>query len=190
MSAQLPPEDAGRPGLFAALKNIFATLLSIGRTRAELLAVEIEEEKYRLIAMWAKAIGAAFLILCGLVPKAGAVVSSVPIEVLGGGVVVMFGMVCASGINILSDVTWNRRNMVIFAVALSVGFGLQLEPLALQHLPETAQVLLATGLLPAVLIAIGLNILLPAELAADATREVAGGMKGHGKGQKRGRKRG
>lgn len=67
MSAQLPPEDAGRPGLFAALKNILATLLSIGRTRAELLAVEIEEEKYRLIAMWAKAIGAAFLIALGVI---------------------------------------------------------------------------------------------------------------------------
>jgi uncharacterized membrane protein YqjE len=67
MSGQLPPEDAGRPGLFAALKNILATLLSIGRTRAELLAVEIEEEKYRLIAMWAKAIGAAFLIALGVI---------------------------------------------------------------------------------------------------------------------------
>ena len=67
MSAQLPPEDAGRPGLFAALKIILATLLSIGRTRAELLAVEIEEEKYRLIAMWAKAIGAAFLIALGVI---------------------------------------------------------------------------------------------------------------------------
>jgi len=67
MSGQLPPEEAGRPGLFAALKNILATLLSIGRTRAELLAVEIEEEKYRLIAMWAKAIGAAFLIALGVI---------------------------------------------------------------------------------------------------------------------------
>lgn len=128
-------------------------------------------------------IGAVFLILCGLVPKVGAVVSSVPIEVLGGGVVVMFGMVCAAGINMLSDVTWNRRNMVIFAVALSVGFGLQLEPMALQHLPETAQVLLATGLLPAAVIAIGLNLLLPTELAAEATREVAGGMQGQGQDQ-------
>ena len=67
MSDQLPPEEAGRTGLFSALKNILATLLSIGRTRAELLAVEIEEEKYRLIAMWGKAIGAAFLIALGVI---------------------------------------------------------------------------------------------------------------------------
>ncbi|MEE4346900.1 MAG: solute carrier family 23 protein, partial [Paracoccaceae bacterium] len=38
-------------------------------------------------------IGAIFLIVCGLVPKFGAIVSTVPINVLGGGVIVMFGMV-------------------------------------------------------------------------------------------------
>ena len=80
--------------------------------------------------------GAIFLIICGLVPKFGAVVSTVPINVLGGGVIVMFGMVAAAGVNMLSDVSWNRRNMVIFAMSLSVGLGLQLEPGALQHLPE------------------------------------------------------
>jgi xanthine/uracil permease len=119
-------------------------------------------------------IGALFLILCGLVPKVGAVISTVPIEVLGGGVIVMFGMVVAAGISMLSDVNWNRRNMVIFAIALSLGLGLQLEPGALQYLPETLKVLATSGILPAALIAIVLNLVLPEELAAEATEEVAG----------------
>ncbi|ETX13843.1 uracil permease [Roseivivax halodurans JCM 10272] len=106
-------------------------------------------------------IGAIFLILCGLLPKVGAVVSTVPINVLGGGVIVMFGMVCAAGVNMLSEVTWSRRNMVIFAISLSVGFGLQLEPEALQHLPETLRILLTSGLLPAAALSISLNLLLP-----------------------------
>ena len=127
-------------------------------------------------------IGALFLIACGFVPKIGAVVSSVPIEVLGGGVIVMFGMVCAAGISMLSDVHWNRRNMVIFAVALSVGLGLQLEPAALQHLPDTLRVLLTSGLLPSAGIAIVLNLVLPQDLAGEATEEVSGGLSGHGKG--------
>ncbi|MEZ5806231.1 MAG: nucleobase:cation symporter-2 family protein [Zhengella sp.] len=108
--------------------------------------------------------GAIFLIICGFVPKVGAIVSTVPIHVLGGGVIVMFGMVAAAGINMLSEVNWNRRNMVIFAVALSVGLGLQLEPDALQHLPATLKILLTSGLLPAALIAIVLNLALPEEL--------------------------
>ncbi len=127
-------------------------------------------------------IGAVFLIFAGLFPKVGAVISTVPIEVLGGGVIVMFGMVVAAGISMLSDVHWNRRNMVIFAIALSLGLGLQLEPSALQHLPDTPRVLLTSGILPAAAIAIVLNLILPKELAGEATEEVAGGMSGHGEG--------
>ncbi|TDH38333.1 purine permease [Pseudohoeflea suaedae] len=109
-------------------------------------------------------IGAIFLIVCGFIPKIGAVINTVPINVLGGGVVVMFGMVCASGVRMLADVNWNRRNMVIFAISLSIGLGLQLEPSALQHLGNTAQMLLTTGLLPAATIAIILNLVLPEEI--------------------------
>ena len=112
-------------------------------------------------------IGAIFLILCGFVPKIGAVINTVPINVLGGGVIVMFGMVCASGVNMLSDVKWNRRNMVIFATALSISLGLQLEPSALQHVGKTAQILLTSGLLPAAFIAIVLNLVLPENLNDD-----------------------
>ena len=127
-------------------------------------------------------IGAIFLIACGLLPKVGAIISSIPIQVLGGGVIVMFGMVTAAGISMLSDVHWNRRNMVIFAVAISLGLGLQLEPGALQHLPETVLVLATSGILPAAVIAIFLNLVLPQTLANEATEEVSGGMAGKGTG--------
>ncbi len=126
--------------------------------------------------------GAIFLIVCGLIPKVGGVIRTIPIEVLGGGVIVMFGMVVAAGISMLSDVEWNRRNMVIFAISLSVGLGLQLEPDAVQHLPETARILMTSGLLPAAFIAIVLNLVLPHDLPDEATEEVSGGMAGHGKG--------
>ena len=127
-------------------------------------------------------IGAFFLILCGLVPKVGAVIRTIPIEVLGGGVIVMFGMVVAAGISMLSDVNWNRRNMVIFAISLSIGLGLQLDPKAVQYLPDTLRVLMTSGLLPAALIAIVLNLLLPEQLSDEATEEVSGGLSGTGNG--------
>ncbi len=127
-------------------------------------------------------IGAVFLILCGMIPKVGAIIATIPIEVLGGGVIVMFGMVVAAGMSMLSDVHWNRRNMVIFAISISLGLGLQLEPGALQYLPGTWKVLATSGILPAALIAIVLNLILPEELAGEATEEVSGGMSGHGEG--------
>jgi uncharacterized membrane protein YqjE len=59
--------EAGREGLFAALKNSLATLIAIGKTRAELLVTELEEEKLRLMSLWSKAIGAAFMLAVGVV---------------------------------------------------------------------------------------------------------------------------
>ena len=138
-------------------------------------------------------IGALFLVVGGLIPKVGAIINTVPINVLGGGVIVMFGMVCAAGVNMLSGVNWNRRNMVIFATALSVGLGLQLVPDAVQHLPGTLKILMTSGPLPAAAIAIILNSLLPEDLdgnGSDASSETqlgglgasgsAGGITGGG----------
>jgi uncharacterized membrane protein YqjE len=59
--------EAGREGLFAALKNSVATLIAIGKTRVELLVTELEEEKFRLMSLWSKAIGAAFMLAVGVV---------------------------------------------------------------------------------------------------------------------------
>ena len=59
--------ERDREGLFVALKNTIATLIAIGKTRAELLVTELEEEKYRLMSLWSKAIGAAFLLCLGII---------------------------------------------------------------------------------------------------------------------------
>jgi len=112
-------------------------------------------------------LGALFLIAAGLVPKVGAALATIPIQVLGGGVIVMFGMVCAAGVRMLAGVEWSRRNMVIFGTSLSLGLGLQLEPAALGELPHTAQILLASGLVPAAGLAIALNLVLPQHLPGD-----------------------
>ena len=109
-------------------------------------------------------IGAIFLVVAGLIPKIGAIVTTVPIEVLGGGVIVMFGMVAAAGVSILSTVNWNKRNLIIFAISLSVSLGLQLVPEALQHLGGTWKILAVSGLLPAARLAIIMNLLLPEEI--------------------------
>lgn len=60
-----PAGGEGREGLFAALKNIAATLIASGKTRAELFVTELEEEKIRFVSLWSKAIGAAFLLAIG-----------------------------------------------------------------------------------------------------------------------------
>ena len=109
-------------------------------------------------------IGALILVICGLLPKIGAVVASMPLPVLGGGVIVMFGMVVAAGLNMLTEVKMNRRNMVIIAVSLAVGLGLNLVPMAVQYLPGVIKTMAISGLLPTAIIAILLNQILPEEI--------------------------
>ncbi|MEP5631063.1 MAG: nucleobase:cation symporter-2 family protein [Tateyamaria sp.] len=108
-------------------------------------------------------IGALVLIVCGLIPKIGAVIASMPLPVLGGGVIVMFGMVAAAGLNVLSEVKMNRRNMVIIAVSLAAGLGLNLVPTAVQYLPGVVKTLMTSAVAPTAAVAIILNLVLPHE---------------------------
>ena len=55
----------------------------------------------------------------------------------------------------------------------------QLDPKAVQYLPDTLRILMTSGMLPAALIAIVLNLILPVELSDESMEEVSGGMSGH-----------
>jgi len=106
-------------------------------------------------------IAGIFLIICGLIPKIGAVISSMPLPVLGGGVIVMFGMVAAAGMNMLTEVKMSRRNMIIISVSLAVGLGLNLVPSAVQYLPGIWKTLATSAVAPTALLAVVLNLMLP-----------------------------
>ena len=106
-------------------------------------------------------IAGIILILAGLLPKIGAIIASMPMPVLGGGVIVMFGMVAAAGMNVLSEVKMTRRNMIIIAISLTAGLGLNLVPSAVQYLPGVWKTLATSAVAPTAFLAIVLNLLLP-----------------------------
>jgi xanthine permease len=108
-------------------------------------------------------IAGIIMIICGLLPKVGATIASMPFPVLGGGVIVMFGMVAAAGMNVLSEVSMNRRNMIIIAISLTVGLGLNLVPAAVQYLPGIWNTLATSAVAPTAFLAIVLNQILPDE---------------------------
>ena len=104
-------------------------------------------------------IAGLIMVICGLIPKIGAVISSMPLPVLGGGVIVMFGMVAAAGMNMLSTVKMSRRNMIIISVSLAVGLGLNLVPSAVQYLPGIWKTLATSAVAPTALLAVTLNLI-------------------------------
>jgi NCS2 family nucleobase:cation symporter-2 len=108
-------------------------------------------------------IGAIFLVLAGLVPKLGAVVSAMPQAVLGGASIVMFGMIAAAGVKLLAQEELNRRNMLIIAISLTFGIGLPLAPKFVQYFPTQLAVVLESGIVPAGVFALIMDRILPRE---------------------------
>lgn len=106
-------------------------------------------------------IGAGFLILGGLFPKLAAVVAAMPSAVLGGAAVVMFAMVGAAGVRLLAESRLDRRDLLIIAVSVGVGQGMAAVPDLVAIAPEQLRVLLVTGIVPAGVLAVVLNVVLP-----------------------------
>lgn len=106
-------------------------------------------------------IGGLFLIAFGLFPKLSAVASAMSPAVLGGAAIVMFGMIASAGVKILSESGQDQRSMLILAVSLSLGVGLPLVPEISAAVPEQVALLLKSGLVPAAVVALLLDALLP-----------------------------
>ncbi len=108
--------------------------------------------------------GAIFLILCGLCPKLAALISIMPQSVLGGAAVIMFSSIVMSGIQLITKETMTARNMTIVSVALGLGYGLGANSAILAGLPSYVSLIFGgSGIVPAALVAIILNIVLPKE---------------------------
>lgn len=114
----------------------------------------------------ALASGAVFLILCGLIPKLGAVVSIMPQSVLGGAAVMMFSSIVLSGIQLITREKLTPRSLTIVSVALGIGYGMGANSSILNATPQWVQLIFGgSGIVPAALVAILLNIVLPEEEA-------------------------
>ena len=118
--------------------------------------------KTKIVNRTALASGAVFLILCGLIPKLGAIISIMPQAVLGGAAVMMFSSIVVSGIQLITKEHMTPRNLTIVSVALGVGYGMGANNAHLAQTPQAVQLIFGgSGIVPAALVAILLNLLLP-----------------------------
>ena len=118
----------------------------------------------KVVNRTALASGAVFLILCGLIPKLGALVSIMPQAVLGGAAVMMSSSIIVSGIQLITKHPIGSREITIISVAIGLGYGLGATTGATAHLPYYVQLIFGgSGIVPCSLAAIILNIVLPKE---------------------------
>jgi len=107
------------------------------------------------------ALTGALLFLAGLFPVLGAVVVTIPQPVLGGAGLMMFAMIIAAGVQLLSHVDHNKRNGIIMAVAIGCGLAVTVRPELLSKLPAFVKEIFGSGITVGALVAVVLNLVLP-----------------------------
>lgn len=141
-------------GLAVALGGIFNTFPYTGFSQNVGL-VQLSGIKTRRPIFYT----AGFLVILGLLPKFGACAQIIPAPVLGGAMLVMFGMVTIQGIRMLGRVDFNNEhNLLIAAMAVASGVGFNGTTL-FQALPDTVGMFLNNGIVMATLVAIILNLI-------------------------------
>jgi uric acid transporter len=110
------------------------------------------------------AAGGAFLIVMALIPKVGAVIALMPLPVLGGVLLFMFGIVASVGIDIIGTNMKTRRDAMIVAASLALGLGVQAAPPgAFDAIPQALRILASDGIVMGIILAMVLNFVLPSE---------------------------
>ncbi|CAB3801345.1 Uric acid transporter UacT [Paraburkholderia caffeinitolerans] len=125
---------------------------------------------------WVVVVSGALLTSLGLLPKLSNLIASIPVVVLGGAGIAMFGMVAATGIKILSHVDYGKKNnLLIIAISLGVGVIPLVSPTFFHKLPAWTGALTHSGITLSAIAAIVLNAMFNrAETVEEVEQELAG----------------
>ncbi|AIA06838.1 nucleobase:cation symporter-2 family protein [Streptomyces noursei] len=113
----------------------------------------------RVRSRYVVALAGAVLLVLGAFPVLGAVVSLVPMPVLGGAGIVLFGSIAVSGIRTLSEAGLDdSSNIILVAVSLGAGIIPLAAPTFYSGFPAWAQTVLGSGISAGALVAVTLNL--------------------------------
>ncbi|MGM9738804.1 MAG: nucleobase:cation symporter-2 family protein [Candidatus Cryptobacteroides sp.] len=110
------------------------------------------------------AVGAGIMILGGVFPAVGAILTTIPQAVLGGCTLMMFGSILFAGFSMMSKCGFDNRNMVIVSLSLSVGLGFTSASQMFNIFPDIIRTVFAENCVAVVfLLAVVLNLILPSD---------------------------
>lgn len=121
-----------------------------------------------VVNRFAIATGACIMILGGVFPAVGAILTTIPQAVLGGCTMMMFGSIMFAGFRMLSNCGFTDRNMIIVALSLSIGLGFTQATGMFAIFPQIIQTVFAENCVAVVfLLAVILNLILPGRKASE-----------------------
>ena len=106
--------------------------------------------------------GAIYAIALAFIPVAGVIVNTVPAAIIGGASFMLYGMIAAVGMKIMSQVDLNvRKNLVIVSLMLVTGLGLRFAQPIVLSIGDANIPIDRLGVALAVIIGVILNVILP-----------------------------
>lgn len=118
----------------------------------------------RVVNRFTIGVGACVMILGGIFPAVGLLLTTIPQAVLGGCTVMMFGSIMFAGFGMMARCGFSQRNMIIASLSLSVGLGFTQATQMFAIFPSIVQTVFAENCVAVVfLLAVILNLVLPKE---------------------------
>ncbi len=144
-------------GFVSALSSVFGCLpITSFSQNVGLIAMT------KVVNRFSIAMGAVIMLIAGLFPIFGAVLSTLPEAVLGGCTIMMFGTIVVSGIQMISKCGYSQRNITIIALSLSIGLGFTQMPELFAIFPDIVRTVFGENCVAVVfIVSIILNLVLP-----------------------------
>jgi NCS2 family nucleobase:cation symporter-2 len=127
----------------------------------------------KVINRWCISLGAAVLVICGFLPKLGAVFASIPSAVLGGALISVFAMITINGVKMLAQAGFNERNIMVMGITFAMGLGLAGNAQAIAGLPAWLKVIFSDSIAATTFVGIITNLIFPAAKPATDTKKAA-----------------
>ena len=124
----------------------------------------------KVVNKWCIATGAFVLMICGFLPKLGAVFSAIPSAVLGGAVISVFGMILINGIKMIAKAGFSERNVLVLGITFALGLGLGSHPEAVAQLPGVLRFIFSDSVAATCIVAILANLIFPMKDKEDIER--------------------
>ena len=126
-----------------------------------------------VVNRFAIATGACIMIIGGIFPVVGALLTTIPQAVLGGCTIMMFGSIMFAGFRMISRCGFTDRNMIIVALSLSIGLGFTQATGLFSIFPKIVQTVFAENCVAVVFIlAVVLNLILPGKDGSENPKKV------------------
>ncbi|MBP9998147.1 MAG: purine permease [Bacteroidales bacterium] len=119
----------------------------------------------KVVNRFAIATGAVIMILAGIFPAVGVILTSIPQAVLGGCTIMMFGSIVYAGIGMVAKCGSSHRNLIIVSMSLCVGLGFTQASEMFNIFPDIVKTVFADNCVAVVFIlAVVLNLVLPKDV--------------------------